>query len=39
MIADEITGTVIKVGDNLVQLSNPPRKEFYDVINRFFSLC
>ena len=30
----EITGTVTKVGDNLVQLSKPPRKEFYDVIIR-----
>ena len=30
----EITGTVTKVGDNLVQLSRPPRKEFYDVIIR-----
>jgi small nuclear ribonucleoprotein (snRNP)-like protein len=30
----EITGTVTKVGDNVVQLSKPPRKEFYDVIIR-----
>lgn len=30
----EITGTVTKVGDNLVQLSEPPGNEFYDVIIR-----
>jgi len=30
----EVTGTVTKVGDNVVQLSKPPRKEFYDVIIR-----
>jgi hypothetical protein len=30
----EITGTVTKVGDNLVQLSSPPRRDFFDVIIR-----